>query len=160
MRLYNIKDDYIEFLKQFDHKVPQNKSGKRPYVGIIFKIDDYDYFAPMSSPKNKHRNMKNTKDFHKINSGSQGAINFNNMIPVPQSALKEIDINGIQDIRYKDLLNAQLQFMNSNRVTLQKKAEKLYSLVTSDDRTLSNQDLKVKSRCCNFERLQNEAKNY
>ena len=41
--------------------------------------------------------MKNGKDFRKIKQGEYGAINFNNMIPVPDSALILIDIANIAD---------------------------------------------------------------
>jgi protein AbiQ len=39
--------------------------------------------------------MKNGKDFRKINNGIYGAINFNNMIPVVDAALIEIDISNL-----------------------------------------------------------------
>lgn len=48
--------------------------------------------------------MKNGKDFRKINNGLYGAINFNNMIPVLDSALIEIDIANIADVKYRRLL--------------------------------------------------------
>jgi len=32
---------------------------KRPFIGIILKINDINYFAPLSSPKEKHK--KNEK---------------------------------------------------------------------------------------------------
>lgn len=34
MRFYNIKDEYINYLKQYDAKIVNNKKGKRPYVGV------------------------------------------------------------------------------------------------------------------------------
>ena len=43
MKFYNIKDEYINYLKK--------------------------YYTPFTSPKEKHRKMKNTKDFRKINQG-------------------------------------------------------------------------------------------
>ena len=88
LNIYNVRDDYIEFLKQYDFRVLDNKNGKRPYVGIVLKIRDVSYFAPLSSPKAKHRHMKNTKDFRKINNGRLGAFNFNKRaerIPLPLS---------------------------------------------------------------------------
>lgn len=48
--------------------------------------------------------MKNTKDFRKINQGIYGAINFNNMIPVVESALILIDIDALEDSKYQRLL--------------------------------------------------------
>lgn len=44
------------------------------------------YFAPLSSPKQKHLKMKNDIDFYKLSNGKLGAINFNNMIPVPDGS--------------------------------------------------------------------------
>lgn len=51
LKFYNIDDQYIEYLYQFDKKVPFNKNSKRPYIGIILEINGITYFAPMFSPK-------------------------------------------------------------------------------------------------------------
>ena len=48
--------------------------------------------------------MKNGPDFHKIDGGRQGAINLNNMIPIPSSELILVDINNIPDKDYRNLL--------------------------------------------------------
>ena len=58
MKLYNVTNDYVDFLKIFDAKVHENKDSKRPFVGVIFNIDGNNFFAPLSSPKQKHLNMK------------------------------------------------------------------------------------------------------
>lgn len=160
MKLYNVEDDYVDFLKTFDSKVPDNKIEKRPFVGVVFTISGYNFFAPLSSPKLKHCGMSNAADFHKINGGSQGAINFNNMIPIPNSELILIDIDSITDKNYKNLLNSQLRFINSVQEVLKKKAEKLYRLVGSDDRILSNNQIKIKQRCINFGLLQEKMKEF
>ena len=55
--------------------------------------------------------MKNGLDFHKIDGGRQGAINLNNMIPIPSSELILVDINNIPDEDYRNLLNSQLRFL-------------------------------------------------
>ena len=150
MKLYNVANKYVDYLKNFDTKVPENKDSKRPFVGIIFTIDGNNFFAPLSSPKSKHLNMKNGTDFHKINSGHQGAINFNNMIPIPNSELILMDIHSIPDESYRNLLNSQLKFINSSQDVLKKKAEKLYRLVESDNSTLTKHQLQIKQRCIDF----------
>ena len=160
MKLYNVTDAYVDYLKQFDLKVPENKAEKRPFVGIVFSINGYNFFAPLSSPKPKYRRMKNMPDFHKINSGLQGVINFNNMIHIPDSELISIDIDNLTDVNYKNLLNAQIQFINGIHVSLEAKARSLYQLVGSDDEILTPNQLKVKQRCCNFGLLQNKSKLY
>lgn len=35
----------------------------RPFLGVLFNIEKFEYFAPLSSPKKKHKNMKNMLDF-------------------------------------------------------------------------------------------------
>ena len=107
MKFYHIKEDFITYLRQFDTKVAENKNQTRPYVGVVLEINSVKYYAPFSSPKPKHIKMKNGKDFRKINNGLYGAINFNNMIPVLDSALIEIDIANIADVKYRRLLQNQ-----------------------------------------------------
>ena len=77
MKFYHIKDDFITFLRQFDQKVPDNKNESRPYVGVVLEIETIKYYAPFTSPKLKHKKMKNGKDFRKINNGIYGAIKRN-----------------------------------------------------------------------------------
>lgn len=98
MKFYHIKDDFISFLRQYDSKVSENKNQTRPYVGVVLEINSIKYYAPFSSPKPKHKKMKNGKDFRKINNGIYGAINFNNMIPV----LDEVLIKMVEKDRYVD----------------------------------------------------------
>ena len=40
MEIYNIKDSYIQFLRQYDTNVAENKKETRPYVGVVLKIGD------------------------------------------------------------------------------------------------------------------------
>ena len=70
LKIYFIKDEYINYLRQFDLKVAYNKVPNRPYVGVVYTYNDYKYFVPLSSPKAKHLNMKNsTVDIFKIDGG-------------------------------------------------------------------------------------------
>lgn len=66
MKLYNVANKYVNYLKNFDAKVPENKDSKRPFVGVIFTIDGNNFFAPLSSPKSKHLNMKMELIFIKL----------------------------------------------------------------------------------------------
>jgi protein AbiQ len=160
MQLYNVTDSYVNFLRNFDLKVPENKVEKRPFVGIVFSISGDNFFVPLSSPKPKHRRMKNGLDFHKIDGGRQGAINLNNMIPIPSSELILVDINNIPDEDYRNLLNSQLRFLNSIQDLLKKKAKGLYQLVGSNDEILSDIQIKIKQRCIDFPLLQNKSRLY
>lgn len=89
--MYKISENYIEFLRETDPvNVKYNKNQRRPYIGIVLELNQILYFAPLASPKSKHIKMKNSLDFIKIGNGKLGAINLNNMIPVPQEAILEL----------------------------------------------------------------------
>lgn len=111
MDIYNIKDTYIEFIRAYDNRVADNKNESRPYIGIILLIGDVKYYAPFTSPKPKHRRMHNDKDFRKIDGGRLGAINFNNMIPVPDEAIIPLRISNEQNPQYRRLLQNQYRIL-------------------------------------------------
>ena len=58
MKLYRVSDRYIAYLKTIDSRVPDNYSGKRPYVGILLVVDGIQYLAPLTSYKPKQDRMK------------------------------------------------------------------------------------------------------
>ena len=133
---------------------------KRPFVGIVFSVNGYNYYAPLSSPKPKHLNMKNQLDFLKINGGEWGAINFNNMIPVPIECLTRVemritDSDTAAETAYKNLLANQLSWCNSNRERIIKQARKLYAVIT-EDRAYPE----LKKRCCDFKQCEIMSRKY
>lgn len=154
MRFFYIADEYITYLKKYDSRVADNKSETRPYVGIVIQIEDIKYYAPFTSPKAKHREMKNTKDFRKINGGTYGAINFNNMVPVPDSELIPLDINEESDEKYKRLLQNQYKSIKKDSAAIIRTAENLRKLIVTEDEKLSEFDKKIKLRCCNLQVLE------
>ena len=160
MKFYHIKDTYIDFLRKYDEKVPENKNESRPYVGIVLTIGDIEYYAPFSSPKPKHKKMRNTKDFRKIGGGLYGAINFNNMIPVVKSALIYINIKSIDDVKYRSLLLNQYRSIVSDADKIKENASELYSLIQKDEAELSVYEQKIKSRCCNLSVLEKVFRQY
>lgn len=98
--------------------------------------------------------MKNGKDFRKINQGKYGAINFNNMIPVPSSALLLKDFLCEPDQQYRRLLQNQYKAIKSDWAAIQKTAENLRNLVLTADEKLSTYDKQVKARCCDLRLLE------
>ena len=149
---YRVDTGYCDFLRKQDPCVPHNMESKaiRPFIGIVFSINGFNYYAPLTSPKPKHLQMKNQADFFKINGGVWGAINFNNMIPVHNNSLQKVDIENLpldtkSNIDYKNLLTNQLTWCNANQSTILRQAEKLYVIV-SRGRAWPQ----LAARCCNF----------
>ncbi len=159
--LVKVSTDYCNYLRKIDNKVTYNEGKKelRPFVGVLLKIKGLEYFAPLSSPKAKHLKMKNTLDFMKINHGTLGVINFNNMIPVNKNNYVLLDLNKIpqdsQEQIYYYLLLAQLSWLNANKIQVVAKAQKLYNLYIN-----GKLFVKIKDRCCNFPLLEEKCKEY
>ncbi len=161
LRIVRVDSDYCDYLRKFDNKVAYNKNEKelRPFIGILFEIDNFEYFAPLSSPKEKHKSMKNTLDFFKIDGGELGAVNFNNMIPVSSRNYSIIDLHKetltIEEFKYQKLLIEQLNWLNANYYQVKNKSFKLYQLYNN-----GNLPQNIKLRCCNFKLLEEKCKEY
>lgn len=149
---FRVDSTYCDFLREHDPCVPytMDRKATRPFIGIVFTVNGISYYAPLTSPKPKHLRMKNQVDFLKINQGTWGAINFNNMIPVHPKSLTKVDMRRTEsdtkeDIAYKNLLSNQLSWCNSNRDTIVKQAKKLYEMIVSGKAWPT-----LAGRCCNF----------
>ena len=57
LKIYYISKNYINYLRKFDSNVAYNKNSTRPYIGIVYTYNNYNYFAPLSSPKAIHINI-------------------------------------------------------------------------------------------------------
>ena len=157
LKLVRISEEYIKFLSQVDNKVPYNSKNKkgRPFIGILFKLNKIQYFAPLSSPKEKHKKIPNNVDFIKIYHGKYGVINLNNMIPILKEEIIEIDFNSITNKNYKLLLENQIEWCNINKETIKTRAKNLRK--SYEDETLP---LRIKDRCCNFCLLEKQLEKY
>lgn len=162
LKFYTVREEYTNYLRIYDSRVPYTfeEKSKRPFVGIVFKINNINYFAPLSSPKLKHKTMKNQIDFIKINSGEYGAINLNNMIPIELNQCKLIDIiinnkDNKDDIMYKNLLINQIDWCNKNIEKILKATSKIYYTIT-----LNKANKRLMDRCCNFKLLEEKCLEY
>lgn len=96
-KLYKVDIKYIRNLHNVDDKVlsvsPQAGKDNRIFIGIVVICGIRKYCIPLSSPKPKHKNMKNSMDFSKIEVEGKllGVLNFNLMIPVGEEQLQLVD---------------------------------------------------------------------
>ena len=94
IQLYEVDPRYIQYLSYYEPRLFHNKQPEqihtRKYTGVVLHIHGLDYFAPLSSYKNKHRKMKDNVDLIKVK--EYAVINLNNMFPVPASAYHYVDI--------------------------------------------------------------------
>lgn len=138
MRIVEIKDSYIEFLRNFypnailDNKVGRRKH-KRKFVGVVLFINSFLYFAPLSSPKesdydNNHNIRKSTDAILRIVVKNKliGKILINNMFPVPNSEIIEYNINNEEDLAYRNLIKKEILWIQKNTSFIEKKAKIIY----------------------------------
>ena len=70
IKLYEIDPAYINYLGKFAPHLFHNKAAgqvnERKYIGVVLTVNGMDYFAPLSSFKEKHQRMSESVDFLKI----------------------------------------------------------------------------------------------
>lgn len=169
LRLFRIDIKYVRDLSSIDDNVmsisPQIGKSSRPFVGILLLVEGQKYCVPLSSPKPKFENKKNAVDFVKILDETKynehgaptmiGALNFNNMLPVSEDVISEIDIkinkgDSPKTINYKKLLTKQLDWCQKNEMNILSHANRLYSLVTK----YPEKNRSLTRRCCDFKKLE------
>ena len=155
LKIYYINESYINYLRKFDKNVAYNKNTTRPYIGIVYTYNGYNYFAPLASPKPKHIQINSKAiDIFKIKNGELGVVNINNMIPTPIEELTEV-LPTITDKKYKKMLEEQLTYLNNNKAELFKKINYFQNMFRKGHLTDN-----ILERCCNFLLLEEKFKQY
>ena len=131
IKFYIISEKYIEYLSKFDNHVSWNKNQKRPYIGVVLEIKNILYFAPLYSYKKKYDKYKENASFIRVENrkGEKlSIIRFAEMIPVCKNAIELLDFEARGD-KYKNLLQAEYEFINDNKIKIYTKARKIYKNV-------------------------------
>lgn len=154
LRIYRISDKYIDYLHSIDTKVQYNKHSRRPYVGVVLSEGSFRYFVPMESPKPNHATIKSGKHIMQLDGGRLGLLGFNNMVPVKDGELYEIDFSKEPDEHYAQLLSKQAAFCNRNQAKIMEKAAGTYfDVVNGKNKFL----LRI---CCDFKLLEKACQEY
>lgn len=140
LNLYSVSDKYINYLRQFDNKIYDNKEGKRiherKYVGIVLNINEFNYYIPMSSPKKSdYIDFENkiirhdTKTIIRIHDGERlyATLRLSNMIPVPITELEPYVLSYERDFKYKEVILGELRYINNNSEKIVKYAKTVYN---------------------------------
>ena len=158
---YTVDKNYINYLSEFENHVSYNKDEighSRPYLGIVLKIKNYQYFVPLYSYKEHYRKYKNNPSFFLVydrKNNLLAIIKFSAMIPVP-SNIKVTHVLEYhkQDKKYKDLISSEYRYINSNKEEIYKRANKMYIAVTKNSKNF------LKTIACNFKLLEEKSIKY
>lgn len=170
MNWYIVDEKYIEYLMQFDTRVGYINYGEKLklHIGTVLEIHNHRFYVPISSAKPKHHKMSNSLDFQKIQDEKTGylyaILNLNNMIPVPDSCLKQLKYTNVADYRafsndiertnYIYLLQKEKRILDKLQSIIQSKSEKLYH------KCLAHPTSALATRCCDFKLLEKKADTY
>lgn len=134
IKLYEVDGNYINFLLPYAPHLFQNskssQKNERKYIGVVLRVNGFDYFAPLSSFKDKHKKMKEGIDFLKVK--DYAVINLNNMFPVVTGVYTYVDISKEKDVHYKALLQAEYRYIKSIKDKILKNAATLYNIKKRD----------------------------
>lgn len=150
---YDVDEDYIKFLKQYDNKIPDIKyaTNSKFVCGIVLNIGGAQYYAPIS-----HLTTKQQTNMQIIDKGKPiSTIRFSFMFPAPASVLKRKNFSkiAVTDPKYANLLRTEYLFCSKNKQAIYNKAQKVYAIGC-------NKQHKLNYACCDFKLLESVYNNY
>lgn len=169
MKLYSVDSSYIDYLRKYFPRVYDNKdnitSHTRKYLGAVLEINELKYFIPLSSPKPKHdyiyingkrKDRKNSPIVIRMtkNGSLKGTLQIGTMIPIPDDALIDYDINKEEDLAYKELILDEIIYIRKHKGEILKSANLVYKMKTNGSNIL------MFSNCLDFKGLETVSKNW
>lgn len=136
LKFYKVDKKFLAFLHSEDEKrngfscVPTmnySAAQKEKFMcGIVLKVGDFNYFAPVSSYTKKQKD--NILLFDSENNVTS-SIRLNFMFPAPEGVCKIYNFEQEVDARYKSVVRRELQSANEQREIIQKQANRTYYTV-------------------------------
>ena len=139
MNFYRINEEYNIFLQRYEKekrgvtKVPNIRYTDRNKFafGAVMQVNGMNYYVSVSSfDKKQEANIliRVPGDEKEV----KGSLRFNYMVPVPDECIEKLVIKDVEDEKYRLLLNKEYQFCMDNEERIQKKANKIYEMVTTN----------------------------
>lgn len=133
---YIVDSQYIRYLQKKEllqrgfSRVPNVEYGtsRKPkfLCGVVLRVNDLDYFVPVSSYK-----IKQPDNFViRVNGKIVSSLRFNYMIPCPESVLTLRSIPAEPDLKYRLLLANELDYCRKYQNHIRRAAERTYLRVT------------------------------
>lgn len=161
MNFYRINEEYNKFLQSYEKekrgvtKVPNIRYTDRNKFafGAVMQVNDMNYYVSVSSfDKKQEANIliRVPGDEKEV----KGSLRFNYMVPVPDECIEKLVIKEIKDEKYRSLLNKEYQFCMDNAERIQKKANKIYDMVTTNRKQI------LTDNSCAFHILEDGCREY
>ncbi len=151
LKFYEVDSEYIQYLKEKgDEKIPNVEYAKHRkfFCGIVLTINNFNYFAPVSSYHQKTHTafliMDKDRETQRLKPIS--SLRFSFMFPCPIEHLSEKDFSK-EDKKYQVLLRKELKYCNRNQEKIKKLAEQVYRLGLREE-------TRKRFNICNFRKLE------
>lgn len=166
----NVNEYYLSYLRAYERRIPFSDYGKnkyKPFFGILFETNDLLYVTQISHPQERHKKIKQQKDFYKIydpdvSTRLIAVVNLNYMFPTPKNEVfpfdkKKIDTYRIfmdekEKSKYIDLLEKEIKVINS--LDLCSAARNIYEM------KYKYPDSFLAQRCLDYKKLELYAKEW
>ncbi len=152
--MYDISEDYKQYLRQYDNKVSEKES--RKFYGILISKDNTDYYIPFTSKIEKKTNSKLTVPVKDTNNCVIAKLLLNNMIPVNE---KDSFIVDVEKSKYKDYFNKEIAYLRKQSVIQEilRKVDNIFKVLENSN----NPDYNFfKKLCCDFKLLEEKCVEY
>lgn len=161
MKWYTVDEDYLNFLRSNEPRIPNADYGPekfKPFFGALFELGDIVFITQVSHPQRRHQRMHENTDFCKLYNGNHliAVVNLNYMFPVHKNRLIEVKYKNIDNFRtfvdnnernqYITLLKKEMKQIKQKNIS--SKAYKLYNRKSSFPYD------KVSKRCLDFKHLE------
>ena len=161
MDFYRINEEYNKFLQRYEKekrgvtKVPNIRYTDRNKFafGAVMQVNGMNYYVSVSSfDKKQEANIliRVPGDEKEV----KGSLRFNYMVPVPNECIEKLVIKDVEDEKYRLLLNKEYQFCMNNAERIQKKANKIYEMVTTNRKQI------LTDNSCAFHILEDGCREY
>lgn len=161
MDFYRINEEYNRFLQRYEKekrgvtKVPNIRYTDRNKFafGAVMQVNGMNYYVSVSSfDKKQEANIliRVPGDEKEV----KGSLRFNYMVPVPDECIEKLVIKDVEDEKYRLLLNKEYQFCMNNAERIQKKANKIYEMVTTNRKQI------LTDNSCAFHILEDGCREY
>lgn len=157
LKFYEVDSEYIKYLKENgDNKIPNLNyiNHNKFFCGIVLTINNFNYFAPVSSYNKKAHTVFLIMDKDKKTNTLKpiASLRFSFMFPCPIEFLNQKDFSKEEE-KYRFLLKKELHYCNINREKIRKLAEQVYKLWVNDrTRKMFN--------ICDFKKLEEKCLEY
>ncbi|MCM1404635.1 MAG: type III toxin-antitoxin system ToxN/AbiQ family toxin [Prevotella sp.] len=162
LKFYYVDEDYANYLRQnYDARVPNisanDYKNKKFFIGILMKINGFEYLAPVSSYTQENPFTFNIKD---RDGTIISSVRPNYMFPVVDDVRQLVPMQKINAKYYKHLLDEEIHYCNKHRAEICELAQNIYDTKTSYSYSTAAERKTYEAMCCNFKHLEQGAKAY